>query len=82
MARGEELNFVQKRFLVQRFACFEKEIRFVVNRTRDGQPLSGKIRTAWDGILKDACLGEDVVRHSLRHTAATWLMQLGTEPTR
>ena len=56
-----------------------EEIRFVVNRTHDGQPLSGKIRTAWDGILEDACLGEDVVRHSLRHTAATWLMQLGTD---
>jgi hypothetical protein len=24
MARGEELNFIQKRFLVQRLACFEK----------------------------------------------------------
>jgi hypothetical protein len=24
MARGEELNFVQKRYLVQRLACFEK----------------------------------------------------------
>ncbi len=56
-----------------------EEIRFVVNRTHDGQPLSGKIRTAWDGILEDAHLGEDVVRHSLRHTAATWLMQIGTD---
>jgi hypothetical protein len=79
MTRGEELNFVQKRFLVQRLGCFEKEIRFVVNRTHDGQPLSGKMRTAWDGILRDACPGEDVVRHSLRHTAATWLMQLATD---
>src|ERR1700738_2785694 len=24
-------------------------------------------------------LGEDVVRHSLRHTAATWQMQAGTD---
>ena len=56
-----------------------EEIRFVVNRAHDGKPLAGKIRSAWDGILEDACLGEDVVRHSLRHTAATWLMQLGTD---
>jgi integrase len=51
----------------------------VVNRTHDGAPLAGKIRSAWDGILEDAGLGEDVVRHSLRHTAATWLMQRGTD---
>lgn len=56
-----------------------EEIRFIVNRTNDGQPLSGKIRSAWEGILEDAGLGEDVVRHSLRHTAATWLMQEGTD---
>jgi integrase len=56
-----------------------EEIRFVVNRTNDGAPLAGKIRSAWEGILEDAGLGEDVVRHSLRHTAATWLMQEGTD---
>ncbi|MGJ5201828.1 hypothetical protein [Bradyrhizobium sp. SZCCHNS3002] len=56
-----------------------EEIRFVVNRMHDGQPLAGKIRSAWEGILEDAGLGDDVVRHSLRHTAATWLMQQGTD---
>ena len=55
------------------------QIRFVVNRIHDGQPLAGKIRSAWEGILQDAGLGEDVVRHSLRHTAATWLMQAGVD---
>ena len=55
------------------------QIRFVVNRINDGQPLAGKIRSAWEGILQDAGLGEDVVRHSLRHTAATWLMQAGVD---
>jgi integrase len=56
-----------------------EQIRFVVNRTNDGQPLAGKIRSAWEGILEDAGLGDDVVRHSLRHTAATWLMQAGVD---
>jgi len=56
-----------------------EEIRFVVNRMHDGQPLAGKIRTAWEGILEHAGLGDDVVHHSLRHTAATWLMQQGTD---
>lgn len=56
-----------------------EHIRFVVNRMHDGQPLAGKIRSAWEGILEDAGLGEDVVRHSLRHTAATWLMQAGVD---
>jgi integrase len=56
-----------------------EQIRFVVNRINDGQPLACKIRSAWEGILQDAGLGEDVVRHSLRHTAATWLMQAGVD---
>jgi integrase len=55
------------------------QIRFIVHRTHDGQPLAGKIRSAWEGILEDAGLDEDVVRHTLRHTAATWLMQQGTD---
>jgi hypothetical protein len=52
-----------------------EEIRFVVHRMHDGQPLAGKNRSAWQGILEDAGLDEDVVRHTLRHTAATWSMQ-------
>lgn len=55
------------------------EIRFIVHRMHDGQPLAGKIRSAWEGMLEDAGLDEDVVRHTLRHTAATWLMQNGTD---
>ncbi|MBR1235170.1 hypothetical protein [Bradyrhizobium sp. AUGA SZCCT0182] len=34
------------------------QIRFVANRISDGQPLAGKIRSAWEGILQDAGLGE------------------------
>lgn len=53
------------------------QIRFVVNRINDGQPLAGKIRSAWEDILQDAGLGEDVVRHSLRgrrrYVGGCWL---------
>lgn len=56
-----------------------REIRFVIHRG-DGEQFSEKIRTAWDGILEDAALGAEVVRHVLRHTAATWMMQSGTDP--
>ena len=43
------------------------------------EPLRDKIKTAWDGILADAALDDEVVRHTLRHTAATWQMQAGTD---
>jgi integrase len=40
----------------------------------DEDSLGEKIKTAWDSIVEDGGLGTDVVRHILRHTAATWLM--------
>jgi len=55
-----------------------REIRFVIHRS-GGNQLAGKIRTAWEGIVEDAGLDSEVIRHALRHTAATWLMQLGTD---
>lgn len=55
------------------------DVRFVIHRP-DGRPLAGKIKTGWTGILEDAGLADDdIVRHTLRHTAATWLMQSGTD---
>jgi hypothetical protein len=54
-------------------------VHFIVHRN-DGGQYAEKIKTAWDAIVEDAGLGPDVVRHVLRHTAATWLMQLGTDP--
>lgn len=41
-----------------------------------GRPI-GKLRNSWDSVRDDAGLGPDVVPHTLRHTAATWLMQAG-----
>jgi integrase len=38
-----------------------------------------KLRRSWDTARKAAGLGEDVVPHVLRHTAATWVMQGGCD---
>jgi integrase len=57
----------------------KRETIFVVHRT-DGGMLTTPIRTGWDGCLVDAGLGPDVLPHTLRHTAATWLMQQGIDP--
>ena len=35
------------------------------------------LKKAWDRVLADAGLDADVVRHTLRHTAATWLLESG-----
>ena len=45
----------------------------------NGKPVKS-VRKAWDSARAEAGLGRDVVRHTLRHTAATWLMQAGTSP--
>src|ERR1700737_2324340 len=44
----------------------------------DRQPVK-KISKAFARLVADAGLGDDVVPHTLRHTAATWLMQAGTD---
>lgn len=43
-----------------------------------GQPVRD-IGKAWQRVRAAAGLGADVVPHTLRHTAATWLMQAGRE---
>lgn len=43
-----------------------------------GRPV-GKLRRSWDTVTAAAGLGPDVVPHTLRHTAATWLMQAGVD---
>jgi integrase len=37
------------------------------------------VRKTFGAVVADAGLGPDVVPHTLRHTAATWLMQAGTD---
>ena len=44
-----------------------------------GEPVTS-IKKAFRAVVKAAGLGTDVTPHVLRHTAATWLMQAGTDP--
>lgn len=44
-----------------------------------GEPVSS-IKKAFRAVAQDAGLGPNVTPHVLRHTAATWLMQAGTDP--
>jgi integrase len=39
-----------------------------------------RVNKAFGSAVKDARLGADVVPHTLRHTAATWMMQQGVDP--
>jgi integrase len=44
-----------------------------------GQPVRD-ISRSWSGALDKAGLDRTVIRHTLRHTRATWLMKEGVEP--
>jgi len=44
-----------------------------------GAPLAGKIRTGFEGCVRDAGLPADVTPHWLRHTAATLLMEANVD---
>ena len=44
----------------------------------NGNPVKS-IRKAFASVVQEAGLGDDVIPHTLRHTAATWLMQAGTD---
>jgi integrase len=39
--------------------------------------LAGRVRTGFEGCVKDAGLDGDVTPHWMRHTCATWLMEAG-----
>lgn len=59
-------------------AALGRPIITVIHKA-NGDPLKQKIRKSWSGILQDAALGPDVLRHTLKHTAGTWLMHSGTD---
>ena len=42
-----------------------------------GRPITGKIRTGYEGCVADAGLPPEVTPHWQRHSAATWLMEGG-----
>jgi integrase len=45
----------------------------------DGQPVK-KLRRSWDTACRQAGLGDDVLPHTLRHTAVTWRLRAGEPP--
>lgn len=47
-------------------------ITHVIHR-HDGSPYATSPSCIWNAVIADAGLGEEVVPHVLRHTAATWL---------
>jgi integrase len=69
---------LEQQLLAEGGSAVDSRVTFVVHRP-DGRPLLYKIKTGWNGMVVDAGLDDDVVRHALRHTAATWLMQRGTD---
>ena len=44
-----------------------------------GEPIAGKIRTGFEGCVRDAGLPAEITPHWMRHTAATWLMEGGVD---
>lgn len=44
-----------------------------------GQPIA-KVRTGFEGIVRDAGLAAEITPHWLRHTCATWLMEADVQP--
>jgi integrase len=44
-----------------------------------GEAITGKIRTGFEGCVRDAGLPPEITPHWMRHTAATWLMEGGAE---
>lgn len=42
-----------------------------------GRPLAGRIRTGFEGVVRDAGLEGEVTPHWMRHTCVTWLMERG-----
>ncbi|MEH6699934.1 MAG: tyrosine-type recombinase/integrase [Brevundimonas sp.] len=45
-----------------------------------GRALAGRIRTGFEGIVRDAGLAREVTPHWMRHTCATWLMEQDVPP--
>lgn len=45
-----------------------------------GHALAGRVRTGFEGIVRDAGLPAEVTPHWMRHTCATWLMEREVPP--
>lgn len=61
---------------LRRWRRLDRGLRYVVRH--QGGPIL-RVEKAFRGARAAAGLGDDVVIHTLRHTAATWLMQRGVD---
>src|SRR5262249_633478 len=57
----------------------DENIRLTTVLHHGGVPLAGKIRTGFEGCVRDAGLIREITPHWMRHTAATWLMEQGVD---
>lgn len=57
----------------------DPEFRLVSVIHHGGRPIAGKIRTGFEGCVRDAGLPDEITPHWMRHTAATWLMEAGVD---
>ena len=60
-------------------AMQKSQVQLSVVIHHGGRPLAGKIRTGFEGIVRDAGLSAGITPHWMRHTAATWLMENDVE---
>jgi integrase len=72
---GERVVTTLRRF---RKADLAAGIHHVIHKT-DGSPYATSPSWIWKAVMADAGLGDDVVPHTLRHTAATFLRLAGDD---
>lgn len=58
----------------------DPDFRLVSVLHHGGEPLAGKIRTGFEGCVRDGGLPDEITPHWLRHTCATWLMEADAKP--
>jgi integrase len=58
----------------------ELDVQITTVLHHGGRPIRGKIRTGFEGIVRDAGLDAEITPHWMRHTCPTWLMENDVQP--